>query len=273
MAILSGIAEIECKRCGKSFLIDASDLGVDQVGSDERQMGAEIFYAGEVELECPTCRNEIKVSYEASEYPVGMPNYSDTHANGARIIRGFADIDVHFEDEIYSFEEESKLYLPDEKRIITDLCSGVSELIIEVNKNPTILYGLDPRKFEELIAHIFSLYGFSVQLTKQTKDRGRDVIAIRSDLGIKSKYIIECKRYAPTRPVSVELVRALYGVQMQEGANKSVLATTSRFTREARSFATAKNTTEWSMDLKDFEDIRQWVGEAANRSFKTSRSS
>lgn len=273
MAVLSGIAEIECDKCGKSFSIDASDLDVDQVGAEERQMGAEIFYAGKVELQCPTCRNEIEISYEASEYPVGAPNYSETHAHGAQIVRGFADIDVHYEDEIYSFEEESRLYLPGEKRIITDLCSGVSELIIAANNDPAILYDLDPRKFEELIAHIFSLHGFSVQLTKQTRDGGRDIIAIRSDLGIRSKYIIECKRYAPNNLVSVELVRALYGVQMQEGANKAILATTSRFTQDARSFATAKNTTEWSMDLKDFEGIRQWVGAAAaaNKSFKGGR--
>jgi restriction system protein len=272
MAVLSGIAEIECEKCRKSFHIDASDLDVDQVGAEERQMGAELFYAGEVALECPTCRNAIEVSYEASEYPVGMPNYYETHAHGARIIQGFADIEVHFEDEIYSFEEESSIYLPSEKKIITNLCSGVSELIHEVNKKPAILYDIDPRKFEELIAHIFSLQGFSVQLTKQTRDGGRDIIAIRCDLGIKSKYIIECKRYAPNKPVSVELVRALYGTQMQEGANKSVLATTSRFTQDARSFATEKNNTEWFMDLKDFEDIRHWIGEAAaNKSFKGTR--
>lgn len=221
-------------------------------------------------MQCPTCRNEIEISYEASEYPVGVPSYSETHAHGAQIIRSFADIDVHFEDEIYSYEEESRLYLPDEKRIITDLCSGVSELIIAASNNPAILYDLDPRKFEELIAHIFSLHGFSVQLTKQTRDGGRDIIAIRSDLEIKSKYIIECKRYALNNPVGVGLVRSLCGVQTQEGANKAVLVTTSRFTQDARSFATSKNTTEWSVDLKDFEDICQWIGTAA-KSFKGTR--
>jgi restriction system protein len=95
---------------------------------------------------------------------------------------------------------------------------------------------IDPRRFEELIAHIFSLHGFVVELTKQTRDDGRDIIAIRSDLGIKSKYLIECKRYALTNPIDVQFVRALYGTQMKEGANKAILATTSRFTPDARSF-------------------------------------
>ena len=60
---------------------------------------------------------------------------------------------------------------------------------------------------------------------------------------------------------------------MQEGANKAVLATTSRFTPDARSFATAVNTTKWFMDLKDCEAIRQWVSAAAaaNKSFNGMR--
>lgn len=273
MAFLSGIAEIKCEKCGNTFSIDADDLDIDQVGADERQMGVEIFYVGDVELQCPKCRNAIQVSCEASEYPVGVPNHSETHVHGAQVIRGFADIDVRLADEIYLLEKESRLHLPDEKGIIADLCSGVFELITAANNNPAILYDIDPRKFEELIAHIFSLQGFRVQLTKQTRDGGRDIIAIRSDLGIPLKYIIECKRYALNNPVGVELVRALYGVQTQEGANKAVLATTSRFTLDARSFATTTNTTRWSMDLKDFKDIRQWVNAVAadNKSFKGAR--
>lgn len=266
MGVLSGSAKIECKKCCHCFHIDASDLDVDQVGSDERQMGQEVFYGGDVELNCPKCGNSIIISYEASEYPIGAPNYSETCAKGAQIVEGFSDIDVHFEDEFYSFDEKSLLYLPEEKKVITNLCDGISELLIEVNKNPTILYNVTPRKFEELIAHIFSLHGFKVDLTKQTRDGGKDIIAIRSDLGIRSKFIIECKRYTSTNPVGVELVRALYGVQAQEGANKSILATTSRFTPDAQKFAKTNNTTEWSMDLKDFNDIRMWVDSAVNKS-------
>ncbi|MDP3269808.1 MAG: restriction endonuclease [Legionella sp.] len=264
MALLSGTAAIECTNCQNLLLIDASDLDIDQVGSDERQMGAEIFYSGDINIVCPKCNNDIKLGYEASEYPIGVPNFSDTNAYGARVIRGFADIDVHFDDQFYSFEEESQLYLPEEKKIITNFNSSISELIIEINKKPASIYDLNPRKFEELIAHIFYLHGFNVELTKQTRDGGRDIIAIQSTLGMKTKFIIECKRYAANNPISVDLVRALYGVQMHEGANKSVLATTSRFTQDAKNFATEKNKTEWLMDLKDINDIRGWIGAAVN---------
>jgi len=259
MALLSGTAELQCKHCENAFHIDASELGVDQVGADERQMGAEIFYAGAVELNCPKCGGYIEVKYDASEYPIGCPGSSDMHAEGASIIRGFEDIDLSLQDEIYSFDEESKLFLPEEKKIITDLYSGVSDLIREVSKTPTLLYKISPRQFEELIAHILSQHGFFVDLTKRTRDGGKDIVAFRSDLGITSKFIIECKRYAANKPVSVGLVRSLYGVQVHEGANKSVLATTSRFTPAALSFAKTRNKTQWAMDLKDFNDIYQWI--------------
>lgn len=259
----SGTAEILCARCNNSFNIDAADIDVDEAGIDEREMGAEIFYYGVTGFHCPKCGNEIQVEYEASEYPVGMPNYYETTASGATLIRGFQDIELVFEEEIYSFKDQSKLYLPEEKKIITSLSLSVSDMIAELAKNPQHLYQISPRNFEEIIAHIFSRNGFSVELTKQSRDGGRDIIAVKSDLGIPSKYLIECKRYAHDNPVSVELVRSLYGVQMQEGANKSVLATTSRFTMDAKKFAEATNTTQWAMALRDFNDICKWLNSAA----------
>ena len=260
MARLSGIAEIQCEKCGNSFHIDATDLVLSHVATDDdRQMGPEIFYEGIAKLKCPKCRNNIQAWYEASEYPIGVLNYNKTDTRGARVIRDFKDVDVFFENEFYSFKEESILSLPEEQKVITALNSSVTDLIHEISKKPGILYQIKPRQFEELIAHIFSQNGFKVELTKQTRDGGRDIIALRSDLGIKSKYIIECKRYAANNRIPVELVRALYGVQVQEGANKAILATTSKFTRDAHSFVKATNTTEWSIELKDFNDIYEWI--------------
>jgi restriction system protein len=63
--------------------------------------------------------------------------------------------------------------------------------------------------------------------------------------------------------VGVSLVRNLYGVQMQEGANKSVLATTSRFTAGAKEFAQTANTTNWQMSLKEFDDVVKWARDAS----------
>lgn len=263
MAELSGTAELLCGHCEHSFHIDAEDLAIDQVGIDERQMGPEILFEGTAELNCPKCGGHIQVSLDASEYPIGVTNYSEMHIEGAHLTHGFEDIEVIFEDEIYSFNKRAQIYVAEEKRLITELQSGVSDLLLEISRTPTLLHQIIPRQFEELIARILSMHGFNVELTKRTRDGGKDVVAIRSDLGIWSKYIIECKRYAPNKPVGVALVRGLYGTQTQMGANKSILATTSRFTAQARSFAETVNTTKWAMDLKDFKDICEWIKDYA----------
>lgn len=256
---LSGEAEIECKRCTSSFFVSGLDIDVQSMGSWERNMGPEATYGGKSDFTCPNCENNIEITYEASEYPAGVLNFSDTEVSGGKLISGFGDIDVSFGEEIYSFDEQVQLYLPEEKTVITNLGLCSFELISEISRKPDILYQIEPRTFEELIATIFSRHGFSVELTKKTRDGGRDIIALRSDLGIKSKYIIECKRYAIDNPVRVELVRSLLGVQVQEGANKSVLATTSYFTKDAKKFVNEVHNTKWAMDLKEYKDILNWI--------------
>src|SRR6266550_4433098 len=65
-------------------------------------------------------------------------------------------------------------------------------LIKKIAENPASIFGISPREFEEIIAEIFHQKGFHVELTKQTADGGRDIIAIHNKLNIHSKYIIEC---------------------------------------------------------------------------------
>lgn len=130
MAELLGTAELLCSHCEHSFYIDASDLGIDQIGTDEREMGPEIFYEGAADLNCPKCGGPIQIRLDASEYPIGVTNYSEMRIEGASLTQGFEDIDIIFEDEIYSFNKESQIYVAEEKRIITELQSGVSDLIL-----------------------------------------------------------------------------------------------------------------------------------------------
>ncbi|HEX8198075.1 MAG TPA: restriction endonuclease [Pyrinomonadaceae bacterium] len=88
------------------------------------------------------------------------------------------------------------------------------ELINYLKRNPEILYSIDPRQFEELIAELLAGFGWKVELTPKIKDGGYDIFAISKNVapGINSAWIIECKRYSPENKVGVEIVRALYGV-------------------------------------------------------------
>jgi HJR/Mrr/RecB family endonuclease len=138
-----------------------------------------------------------------------------------------------------------------------ELVRSVSDrLAMAIAKNPKLLYEIGSRRFEELMADVVAQFGFDVELTAQTRDGGRDIIAIgKGDIG-RSRLLIEAKRYAPDRPVGIELVRALYGVKTDERATKALLATTSRFTQPAREF---EERHLWEMELKDYEAVLEWI--------------
>lgn len=142
---------------------------------------------------------------------------------------------------------------------VPQMIVSVEDALIEaIKREPQSIFAIPPRSFEKLVSDIFRSKGFETELTKATRDGGRDIIAVHEVLGIRAKYIIECKRYAPHRKVTLQLVQRLYGVKVAEGANKAILATTSSFTRDARQFAAHH---VWDVELKSFEDILAWVRE------------
>ena len=141
--------------------------------------------------------------------------------------------------------------------IIPKLVVSVQQALIDIiERDPRRIFSISSRQFEEVIAEVFAKRGFDVELTKQTRDGGRDIVAIGSSMGIRHKYLIECKRYAPSRNVSIAAVQRLYGVKIAERANKAILATTSGFTRDAREFA---HQHIWDIDLRAYDDIMAWI--------------
>lgn len=136
------------------------------------------------------------------------------------------------------------------------------ELIRYLAANPSKMRELSPRKFEELIADMFRNQGFEVTLTPPSKDGGMDVIAVQRD-GIGTVMIIvECKRYAETNKVGVEIARGLYGVVEQQGATRGIIATTSFFTKGAVEF---RNTVEHRLGLADFDVLSKEIVKWKNR--------
>ena len=157
-----------------------------------------------------------------------------------------------------SINETELIYLPRQNLIaIPSLILEVHDgLMSQIAKTPEVLFQISPRKFEEVIAELFHKKGFHVELTRMTCDGGKDIIAVHEHFNIRTKYIIECKRYAQTNKVSLGLVQRLLGVKISEAANKAILATTSTFTRTARAFASNHL---WDLDLKDYDDIVKWI--------------
>jgi len=131
-----------------------------------------------------------------------------------------------------------------------------SELIGRLSANPRLLHELPPRKFEELVAELLNRDGLEVHLTPATRDGGRDVLAFHKTPVGKLLYLVECKRHGPNNPVGIAIVQRLYGVVTQERATAGLVVTTSRFTKEALTFA---DTVKHQFGVRDYEALKDWM--------------
>jgi hypothetical protein len=131
------------------------------------------------------------------------------------------------------------------------------EFIRRLRRSPTLLYELTPRAFEELVARVFETFGFTVELTAQVRDGGRDVVAVTHS-PTRLKYLIECKKYAPENRVGIEIVQRLHGVVAGDSATTGIVATTSTFTSPALEFL-KRPAVEYRLSGKDFDGLRAWL--------------
>ncbi|WP_432696119.1 restriction endonuclease [Marinobacterium sp. YM272] len=244
----SGIIEYTCDSCGDRGDIPVEDFVIDCVGGSERGMGPESLYDITYEFECINCDSDISLAFQVSEYPVEVFNLFINNSAGAQ-----TEGEPKFEYliEIYS------------ARDLFELHESVSELIIALKADMSLLGELTPRQFEEIVAEVFKKKGFSVDLTKRTRDGGKDIIAVHKDsMGIENKYFIECKYYSESNKISVDIVRALYGVKnTKDGPNKAILVTTSTFTQDARKFVENEAQSSWDLALVDRDKLLEWLNE------------
>jgi hypothetical protein len=154
--------------------------------------------------------------------------------------------------------EFQPLWIPSAPELLTvdEFAFVDREIAKQIVENPSLLFSIDPRFFEELVASIYAELGYKVILTKRTRDGGRDIICLTHKDGMNVKLIIECKRYAAHRKISVSQVRSLFGVSQSERVTQALLATTSRFTESAREFAKPHI---WQLGLLDHNDLLRMI--------------
>jgi len=244
----SGNIQYTCNSCGDGAEISVEDFDIECTGGSERSMGSESIYGITYQFECPECNQSISLAFEASEYPVDCLDFVLNNSSGAKT-RG--EPVFEYLREIYSAEDVLQFY------------ESIPELLSAIRSRPSLLRDLSSREFEEVIAEVFRAKGFVVDLTKRTRDGGKDIIAIHTDaLGIQCKYFIECKHYAEDNKVGVDIVRALYGVMnTKDGPNKTILATTSTFTSGAKGFVEVEAASKWDITLADYDDIVSWLND------------
>lgn len=86
---------VRCDNCGNSIEVVSDDIDWEWecLGGDERSMGTENQYIAEHDIDCPNCGNEVHITFNVWEYPVGAYNYSDIEIDG-----GTLETDFDFQD-------------------------------------------------------------------------------------------------------------------------------------------------------------------------------
>jgi restriction endonuclease Mrr len=155
-----------------------------------------------------------------------------------------------FKEELYKNEliETEKPNL-----IITDINEEVKKYL---KNNPEKLYDLSPRKFEELVASILVDMGLDVTLTQATRDGGTDIIAMVKNSLASFLILVECKKYSPENKVNVGIIREVAGVHSLREPSKSIIVTTSTFTKDAIIEASLHKE---KIELKDYLNLKEWL--------------
>lgn len=134
-----------------------------------------------------------------------------------------------------------------------DVLEVNEQLLYELSQNTNLLYNLSPYDFERVIAKIFEKKGFSIKITPRTRDGGKDIFIAKNDL-CSFLFYVECKKYAPNRPVGIEVIQRLYGVISAEKATGGIIATTSYFTKSAKNYI-QEHQLEHQLTLQDYNAI------------------
>jgi len=128
-----------------------------------------------------------------------------------------------------------------------------------------VMFDLDPRKWEEMVAAAYSELGYDVILTPRSGDGGRDVIATRDDIG-RIRFFEQVKAYAPDRPVPADDVRALLGVLSAEGnVSKGIITTTSTFAPGIEKDVNLQRLMPYHLELRSGEQLLEWLRDAKSQ--------
>lgn len=136
------------------------------------------------------------------------------------------------------------------KIIVTEIND---QLLYELAKKPELLHNLSSYDFERVIARIFEKQGFSIEITPKTRDGGKDIFIAKQGFA-SFLFYVECKKYAPNKPVGIDIIQRLYGVISAEKANGGFIATTSHFTKPAEDYIREYNL-EHQLTLQDYNTI------------------
>jgi restriction endonuclease Mrr len=130
--------------------------------------------------------------------------------------------------------------------------------MIWLKAHPKVVIAASWEAFEKIIAEVLASKGFTVELTGKAFGQSGDILAIRTDeLGIETKYLVECKKYSPRRKVGLNVVNAFVGAAWRAGVDHALLVTTSRFTKGIQ--ARKASLRDVRLHLRDGAAVVEWL--------------
>jgi len=130
------------------------------------------------------------------------------------------------------------------------------KIIRYISKNSNLLFKLNPRLFEKLVAGFLNSMGWKIELTPFTKDGGIDVIAIKKIDDISHKMLVQVKRNNEKRKVGVNTIREFMHIIDETKANSGMIITTSDFTKGAYHY---QNKYSYLLSLKSHKDVVDYM--------------
>lgn len=124
---------------------------------------------------------------------------------------------------------------------------------------------LDPHQFEELSALLFREEGWRVEVTQETRDGGKDVIATREENGQPVVVYLQAKRNRQSRAVSISEVKEFAATLAGDGVKQGVMLTTSHFSPDAVQWSRTKGA---KLAVVDFIERKRLIAELARLSGK-----
>jgi restriction system protein len=132
-----------------------------------------------------------------------------------------------------------------------------------IKHNPSSVHEIDWRKWEEIIAGSYKAAGYSVVLTNRSGDRGRDIIATKSDL-LSVRYFDQVKAYTPGNLVTLDQVHSMLGVLgSAHNVSKGIITTTSDFAPGVYSDPEVQQFMPYRLDLRPCERLIEWLSQLA----------
>lgn len=120
--------------------------------------------------------------------------------------------------------------------------NAISKILLQEKEKWLKLSGWE---FEKEVAKIFRAYGYFTTVTKGSNDGGVDII-LKKDNIIK---IVQCKHY--TKPVTPDVLRALWGCKDDFNANGVILVASAGITQASKNFIQNKP----NFEIYTLEDI------------------